>query len=564
MIKDERAFKEKVRELVIINASKYGKTSIDFIIPKIIGIFPEIRDKLKEHLIYIKEIVDEVNKMDKERLENEAKKLAKNQEKKHKQKILDTGNVNAITRFAPEPSGFLHLGHAKAAFLSYTIAKENNGHMHLRFDDTNPEKSKIEYVNAIIEDLEWLGIKPSSITYTSDYIEEMYKMMEKLIEKGKAFICFCNDEEIANYRSTGKACPHRDSKIEDNIKNFHKMIKGEFKKGEAVLLYKGDMKSKNTALRDPAIARISKHKHFRHLDKYILWPTYHFASVFMDVKQNITHAIRSKEYELFQDLYYSLLNDMYENVKINLIHISRLFIPGYPLSKRGIRAFIEQGKLSSWDDPRLLTLKALKRRGIHPEAIKTFVLSFGIGKQENPADLSILLQKNRAILDTIADRYFFVESPVEVYIDDIQEVQLLINKNPKRDDKREILISNPILIAKKDWESFVNNELIRLKDFANFIVDKENKILIKAASQEKKGLQKIQWVPKNFSVKAKLIEPLKPLDENGNFNENSIIEHEGYAEKNVINLNEGQVIQFERVCFCRLDDKNKMIFIWGS
>ncbi|MEM4296577.1 MAG: glutamate--tRNA ligase [Candidatus Anstonellales archaeon] len=560
---------EEARNIAMINAAKYGKTSIDFVLPKLFGKFPDMKDEIKAIVNEIKAIVEEVNKMPIEEIALNAEKIkehSKIQKQEKKKYIIRDVGRDIITRFSPEPSGFLHIGHAKAAFLSYAIAEENKGRMILRFDDTNPEKSKEEYVNAIMDDLNWLGIKPESISFSSDFIQGMYKKIEELIINAKAFICECEDEEIANYRAKKMECPHRNREVNENLEIFNDMIKGKVKKGKAVLLYKGDIKSNNTALRDPAIARIMDAYHFRHGNKYKLWPTYHFASVYMDAMQGITHAIRSKEYELFGELYYALLKDMFPEKDIELIHISRLFVPGYPISKREIRALIEQGKIASWDDPRLLTLKALKRRGVMPEAIKEFSLSFGLGKQENPADISILMQKNRAILDKIANRYFFVEQPIEVSIEsdfDIPE-SILIRKNPNKQEHRIVMVNNIIYVQRADWDSFVDGEIIRLKEFSNAVVDKKNKKLL-LEKGEPKGLPKIQWIAKDFFVNATIIEPKQPLHDNGEFNDNSLIMHKGIAEKNINELDEGSIIQFERVCFCRLDKKGQEpLFIWSS
>jgi glutamyl-tRNA synthetase len=558
--------KEKIlneaRKIAIINASKYGKTSAEFIIPKIIGTFRELKDKINDYKADIQRIVEEVNKMSLEEIREIAKDFQETKDKKEERKLLKY--ENAVTRFSPEPSGYLHLGHAKAAFLSYEIAAENNGVMYLRFDDTNPEKAKEEYVKMILEDLEWLNIKPYSITYTSDYVDGMYEKMEELIKKDKAYVCQCKEEEINENRKNKKACDHRNQEVKENLRLFGDMKNGKVKEKEAILLYKGDLNSDNTALRDPAIARIVEKEHFRHKNKK-LWPTYHFASVYMDAIQEITHAIRSKEYELYGSLYFLLLNDLFPGKKIELIHISRLFVPGYPLSKREMRKLIEEKKIESWDDPRLLTLRALKRRGISSKAIKDFVLSFGLGKQENPADLSILYSKNRAVIDEQADRYFFIEEPFPLKIEGDFPEFVKMKKHPRKNEEKIIRMNDTVYIEKSDFEKLEDNELVMLKGFSVAKVDKKER-KISLENKSLKWLKVIRWLPSNFASDALIIEPRKPLNDDGTFNEKSLLIRNGKVEKNVEGLAIGSIVQFEMLYFCILDkiEKGKFSFIFTS
>ncbi len=595
---------EECKAYAVMNALKYGKAAAKPILGKILATHPEERsaERREALLKLIEDVVEEVNRLPRNKLEELARNLStllhhtreekksyevalpplpslsENKEAAGSNKARGTKSV-VVTRFAPEPSGYLHLGHAKAAFLSYVAAKERGGVFRLRFDDTNPKLAKTEYEAAIKGDLQWLGIEPNVVSHTSDYLELLYAKARQLIEAGRAYVCTCPSEKIRELRQKGKPCPHRNQDPEEALELFDKMISGHFKEGQAVLRYKGELSSPNTAMRDPTLMRIIEAEHYRLGNKFTVWPSYDFAAPVVDAEEGVTYAIRSKEYELRAELYHRILKDLGYG-DIVLIHISRLKAEGYLTSKRKIRELVLEGKLMGWDDPRLLTLRALRRRGMQPLAIKRFALSFGLGKQENKADLSLLFKENRKLLDSKANRYFFVEDPVKVSIQDDDGVLpklVKLKKHPSRDEYRTLPLSTGegLFISRRDWENFVDGEIIRLKDLANAIVRKadgktEEKgkegrgPVLEITGGEHKGLPKIQWVPANFAVEAGLTFPLPSVDKEGNFIENSLEIKRGYAEKNVLDLKPREVIQFERMGFFALDKKEPLTFIFSS
>ena len=303
--------------------------------------------------------------------------------------LIEAYYGNVITRFPPEPNGYPHIGHAKAAIIDEEYAKKYGGKLILRFDDTNPAKEKLEYYEAISEGLAWLKIKPDIVKNTSDDIEVLYDYGRKLIKKNCAYVCECNSELIKINRSNGISCQCRINDVDINLNKFENMILGKYQQNDCIVRYRGDMTSLNTAMRDPTLFRINKEIHPRMTDKYSLWPTYDFAAPIEDSLDGVTHAFRTKEYELRNELYFAILSDLGLN-KPKLIEFSRLEFEGIPVSKRKITPLIENGVIHRWDDPRLPTLMGLKRRGILPEAIRKFVLSLSITLSETKPSMEIL------------------------------------------------------------------------------------------------------------------------------------------------------------------------------
>ncbi len=542
-----------VRKYAIKNRLEFGKAQKKAVVGKIIAEVPDAKKEIKEIMKIVEKIIEEVNNTPKEKLEEEIKKYTfiKKEEKKKELELKNIKN-NVVLRFPPEPSGYLHIGHAKALFLNYYFVKKYRGKFILRFDDTNPKKEKIEYVNAIKEDLNYLNVKFDEEIFTSDYMEEMYNLLEKLIKKGKAYVCSCSPEEISKNRREGKACSCRDLSIEEQIKRWKEIKKGK----EMIVRWKGNLKSKNTAMRDPTLFRIIKEEHFRQKNKYIVWPTYDFAGAVMDSITGVTHALRSKEYELRDEVYFKLLEDL-ELRKPELVEFSRISIKNAPISKRLIVPLVEKGIVSGWDDPRLPTIKALKRRGILPEAIENFVLSFGLSKTESNPGWEKLLAENRKLLDKKAKHYFFVKNPIELRIEEGSEYKIILNSYENKKD-REFTIKDKIFISKEDFDKLNDKEEFRLKDFKNAVIDKKNKKI--KLIEDKKVAKKIQWV--SNGIKGKLIIP-KDLFNGKKLNEKSLEIIKGLAEKNIEKINTGEIIQFERIGFFRLDNKEKMEFIWS-
>ncbi|MDO8553358.1 MAG: glutamate--tRNA ligase [Candidatus Micrarchaeota archaeon] len=547
-----------IRKHALKNAFDFGKASSGSVVGKVIGEFPDAKSDMKTTMQKITETINEVNSLSKEQIETELKNYIFAEKPKEEKKALQLPNAEegkVITRFPPEPSGYPHIGHAKAAYLDYESAKQHSGHMVLRFDDTNPEKESQEYVDAIKEGLNWLGVTWEKETYTSDNMERIYSSAEKLISRGKAYICTCKQEIISKLRAEMKACACRELPIEKVFERWEIMLAGKYKVGQAIVRFKGDLSSLNTVMRDPMLARLINITHYRQGKKYQVWPGYDLAVVVMDNIEGITHPMRTKEYELRNELYYSMV-EILEFKKPTLIEFSRLDIKNAPISKRLLAPLVKEKKVLGWDDPRLPTLAGLKRRGILPQAIKNFVMSFGLSKVESEPGWEALLVENKKLLDPVAKHYFFVTDPVKLSINIKGEVSYVLKASP-----RKTVLNGKVYLPKTDTEKFAAGEVIALKDlaFAKFDGKKLEKV-----EQENIPEKKVQWVNPDDCIACDILVP-KDLFDGEVFQTNSLEIKKGYCESVCNDLNIGDVIQFERFGFCRLDKKTekKLTFIFS-
>ncbi|MFH2105832.1 MAG: glutamate--tRNA ligase [Candidatus Micrarchaeota archaeon] len=549
---------EIIRKHTLKNAFEYGKANLGSVVGKVIGEMPNVKKDMKKTIELINKAVVEVNKMQKDAVEKELEKYHFEKKEEKEKKIIEA-KENVITRFPPEPSGYPHIGHAKAAWLDYTVAEENGGKMILRFDDTNPEKETLEFVDAIKEGLKWLGVKWSEESYTSNNMEKLYSFAEKLIKDGKAYVCTEKQEEMSEMRTSKKPLKDRANKPEDNMKLWNEMKKGK----RYVLLFKGDLKSENTVMRDPTLARVIEGKHYKQGDKYKVWPNYDLAVVVMDNLEGITHSMRTKEYELRDELYFALC-DALGFKKPELIGFSRLEIKNAPISKRLLKPLVEEKKVMGWDDPRLPTLSGLKRRGILPHAIKDFVLSFGLSKVESNPDYEKLLVFNRKLLDPISKHYFFVPNPVKVRLIGAKPQLLELPLNPKEKvGYREMAVGNVVYINENELDSIKIGEVFRLKDFCNVKLLKKGNVVEAEVVKDEMVPKKLQWVCEEHTP-TKILVP-KDLLKDEKFDPESLEVIEGYAENDCERLNIGEIVQFERFGFCRLDKKGdkKLTFVFS-
>ncbi|MFH0835241.1 MAG: glutamate--tRNA ligase, partial [Candidatus Micrarchaeota archaeon] len=456
--------KDVILKYALKNAHDYGKANAGAVAGKVIAEFPDAKKDMAATMKEIARVVAEVNKMKKEEVEKALKKYTFAEKKEEEKGItLDSAERGrVVTRFLPEPNGFLHLGHAKAALLSYEAARAYSGACLLRFDDTNPEKEEKEYVAAIQDDLKWLGLTFSDVRFTSDRMPELYEKAEQLIAQGDAYICECPQEKIKANREAARECACRGRKDSSAIwKNMQRM-----KEGSAVLRLKGDMCAENTVMRDPTLFRIMDAKHYRQGAKYRVWPTYDFEVSISDSLDGITHALRSKEYELRDELYYYILDKLGMRKPV-VYDFSRLNIRGNVLSKRLIKPLIEEKKVMGWDDPRLLTLRGLKRRGIMPAAIRAFVLSFGLSKVESNPPIDALLSENRRVLEPVSEHYFFVGEPVKLKVKGLAK-EAVLRKHPAQDlGERKVSVKEEVWIDGNDAKALKKGEVFRLKDLCN-------------------------------------------------------------------------------------------------
>ncbi len=546
------------------NRADYGKAEEKAVVGKILAEKPGLKKNIKELLEKVGKIVEKINKMNRGEIEKiiEKEQYVKKEENERTFQLKGAEEGKVVTRFLPEPNGWLHIGHAKALFLSLEVAKQYKGRCLLRFDDTNPDKERAEFVDAIKEDLKWLGAKFDGESYTSDLMPALYKYAEQLIAQKDAYICTCAREEISKNRTEGKGCKCRERTIEENQKLWKEMKNGVIEKGGAVLRLKGDMKSLNMIMRDPVLFRINTTCHYRQGEKYRLWPTYDFEVSISDSLSGVTHALRSKEYELRDELYYEILKRL-KLRRVEVYDFARLNIKGTLLSKRFLRPLIEEGKVEGWDDPRLPTLKGLKRRGVQPEAIREFVLSFGLGKAESSPDWEKLLVFNRKILNGKSKHYFLVREPVKLTVENAAEriIELKV-KLEKAEQKRLLGVGRNFYIDFEDAEKLKKGEELNLKDLYPIKIKKIGKeISAEKLNGNKIYEKKIQWVPVKDSIncKLKVVEDL--IKENGEFNEESLKIFNCKCEGNAKKIEKREIVQFERIGFCILDNKDKMEFI---
>lgn len=557
---------ELIRKHVLKNAFDYGKASPGNVVGKVIAENPEVKKDMKGTMSLINQVVNEVNSMSREQIESELSNYTFEEKKEESKEIIIPGAVDGevVTRLPPEPNGWPHVGHAKAFTLSWEIARKYNGKVILRWDDTNPEAEKEEFVNSIKEGIKWLGLDWDKEVYCSDYISKMYELCDVLIGNNDAYVCNCPQEDIAKGRELKKRCECGNNSKDINIDLWNRMIEGEFEEGDYVVRLRGDMSSLNTVMRDPTLFRIIKSVHYRQNNKFNVWPTYDFQGPVMDSILGITHPIRSKEYELRDELYVYLLEKL--NLRVpSMITISRLALKNAPISKRLLRPLVETGKLWGWDDPRLPTLAGLRRKGILPEAIKKFVLSFGISKVESEPPIDILLIENKKIIEPISPHYFFVSNPKKVNVLNAPNEKVSIDLHPTNKDLgvKSYEVNDEFYIDSSDFDAVELDEVFRLKELYNLkVVEKrENELVCEYAGREViQSSKKIQWVSALNYIPSTIYN-FNDLLKDGAFNEESLIEFNGFCEKECALLSEGDIIQFERKGFYKLDNKNKMIFI---
>ena len=377
---------------------------------------------------------------------------------------------NVMTRFPPEPNGYLHIGHAKAICLSFGIAKEFNGATNLRFDDTNPLKESNEFTEAIKRDIRWLGFEWAEERNASDYFEELYNMAERLISEGHAYVDSLTADEIRAYRGTltepGKDSPHRSRSVAENLDLFRRMRAGAFADGEAVLRLKIDMASPNMNMRDPTIYRIRHVPHHQTGDKWCIYPMYDYTHCISDSLERITHSLCDLSFEDHRPLYDWVLDTLELNCHPQQIEFSRLNLQYTITSKRKLKPMIDNGWVGGWDDPRLPTLAGLRRRGYTPAAIREFCRRIGVTKSDNIVELAMLDSCLRDDLEDSAPRRMAVLDPVKVVIDNFSEDPQTITapNHPKLEamGEREITFSREVYIDRADFRESANRKYKRL------------------------------------------------------------------------------------------------------
>jgi glutaminyl-tRNA synthetase len=386
-------------------------------------------------------------------------------------KDIEEKSMSIMTRFPPEPNGYLHIGHAKSICLNFGIAQEFNGLCNLRFDDTNPDKENEEYVESIKRDVTWLGHSWSNLLFASDYFEQLFQYAVKLIEMKKAYVCHLNAEQVREYRGTlteaGKDSPHRGRSVEENLDLFNRMRQGEFREGECVLRAKIDMASPNINMRDPALYRIKHAHHHRTASEWCIYPMYDYAHCISDAIEGITHSLCTLEFEDHRPLYNWILETVKTPCHPQQIEFARLSLDYTITSKRKLHQLVDEKHVDGWDDPRMPTITGLRRRGYPAAAIRDFCERIGITKKDSQIDVGVLENCVREDLDYNAPRAMCVLKPLKVVIENYppdQTEQLEASNHPKREElgKRSIPFSRELYIEQDDFMEDPPKKFFRL------------------------------------------------------------------------------------------------------
>ena len=531
-------------------------------------------------------------------MENEA--VSKNFIEQEIDKDLAEGVYDHVcTRFPPEPNGYLHIGHAKSILLNYGLAKKYNGTFHMRFDDTNPTKEKVEFVDSIKEDIQWLGADwEDHLYFASDYFEQMYECAVKLIKKGKAYVCDLTPEEIREYRGTltepGKNSPYRERSVEENLELFEAMKDGKFKDGEKVLRAKIDMASPNINMRDPIIYRVAHMTHHNTGDKWCIYPMYDFAHPIEDAIEHITHSICTLEFEDHRPLYDWVVRELeYENPP-KQIEFSKLYLENVVTGKRYIKKLVEEKMVDGWDDPRLVSLSGLRRRGFTPESIKMFVDLVGVTKSQGAVEYPMLEYCIREDLKLKANRMMAVLDPVKLIIDNypddqVEYFEIANNQENEALGMRKVPFSKELYIEREDFmeeppkkyfRMFPGNEVRLMNAYfvtcTGCVKDENGKVTEVHATYDpetrtgnftgRKVKGTIHWVSAKEAVKAEvrlyenLIDEEKGVyNEDGsiNLNPNSLtVVNDCYLESNFKDAKNGEKFQFVRNGYFCVDSKD--------
>ena len=395
--------------------------------------------------------------------EETAEKVSRNFIQNIIDKDLEEGTYHkVVTRFPPEPNGYLHIGHAKSILLNSNLAKEYQGVFHLRFDDTNPTKEKTEFIDSILEDVKWIcgDLDTEQVYYASDYFGQMYEFARKLIKKGKAFVCDLSAEQMREYRGTltepGKESPYRNRSIEENLDLFERMRAGEFEDGSRVLRAKIDMSSPNMNMRDPVIYRVARREHHNTGDQWCVYPMYDFAHPIEDAIEGVTHSICTMEFEDHRPLYNWVVQELEFEIPPKQIEFAKMYLTNVVTGKRYIKKLVEDGIVDGWDDPRLVTIAALRRRGFTPESIRMFMELSGVSKAQSSSDYAMLEYCIREDLKMKRPRMMAVLDPIKLVItnypeNEIEYLDVSNNQENEAMGTRKVPFGKVLYIEREDF-----------------------------------------------------------------------------------------------------------------
>ncbi|MDV0445081.1 Glutamine--tRNA ligase [Methanimicrococcus sp. At1] len=545
-----------IEKYALQNAVKYEAVPQEkAVLGKIMGAAPQLRARVPEVKEAIENIAAGLNQTTPDewrvRLNEIAPELleelsVKKEPEKGLKALPDAEVGKVVMRFAPNPNGPPTIGSSRGMIVNSEYVKMYDGKFILRFDDTDPDQKRpmLEAYDWYVDDFKWLGVVPDEIVKASDRFDTYYEIAEQLIEAGHAYVCFCDGETFKGLKDKKQACPHRDAAPEENLAHWKKMLAGGYEEREAVLRIKTDISHKDPALRDWGAFRILKKDHPRPEigDKYIVWPLLDFEGAIEDHLLGTTHIIRGKDLQdsgKRQKYIYDYLGWTYPVT----LHWGRVRIEEFgKLSTSGIRRDIEAGVYTGWDDPRLPTVQAIRRRGIQPEALKKFMIEMGVGETDVSMSMESLYAENRKFVDPIAHRMFFVADPVELTIDGYGGGIVEAPLYPNQPEMRKIETGNTVVVTKEDAANLEVGSKIRLKDLGNAEITSMSPLSAKyidnsMETTKKEKMKIIHWAPTN-GLKVTVLGP------DGNFS--------GIGERSITGELD-KVVQFERFGFCRID-----------
>jgi len=571
---DSNNLLEIIKIETLANSIQYeGEANQKAVIGRIMAKYPTVRAQAKEIKESLPVIAKEIELLTLDEQKNKLQKLdpelfeqlfsPKTTQKVRKVKeIADIPNAvqgKVILRCAPDPSKYPHIGHGLTWMINYLLKEKYDGKLVLRFDDTNPRKVKTEFYQPIISALDWMGIKYDEIVYASDKMPLLYDKASFLVEQGKCFMCNCPSEKSKELREKGNECECRNSPSSDNLEKWQKMLSNEFNEGEYVLRLKGDMKSKNHVMRDPVLFRVVDTPHCRQGDKYSVWPLYDFESAVLEGEIGTTHVLRSSEFGTMRIELQSHIMKILNYPIPEFIQYSRFNIIGFPVKGRLIRELIEEGQVSGWDDLRLITIIAMRKRGFHPQLVKDLVHEVGFTSSKTTIDFRLIEAINRKIIDPLTRRLFFVPEPVLVKVNNPpskQSVDLSWHPTDESFGTRTVTISNEFFLPSEELSKLTEGEIFRLKDLYNAEIIEINEDGTYICEYKGEDLisnsLKLQWVPANDFVKVHVTIPHLLLKDK-KINPNSLETQEGYAEAKLKTIKQGEILQFERWAFIKVN-----------
>ena len=538
--------RDLARKYALHNAVQHGGHAIaKAVLGRLLAEDASLRGRVGEVSPIVESVVAEVNRLGFEAQRAELARIApelleaKKEAKAHELPELPNVRGKVVMRFAPYPSGPLHIGHARAIFLNDAYVRRYGGRFILAYDDTIGSEEKPlmpEAYDWIAEGVGWLGVQVHEAIYKSDRMPAFYQQGDLLIARGGAYVCECAASELRANREKGVACVHRARTPDENIEGWRRMLAGEFAEGEAVVRLKTDVRHPNPAFRDRVLFRISEREHPRVGTRYRVWPLLEFSWAVDDHLLGVTHVLRGKDLVMEDEMEKAIWDYLNVQRRPEFIHYGFLFFKEFDLSKSKLARDIREGRLTGVDDPRTWSIQSLRRRGIQPEALRTFILSFGMSLTDVEVSGDNLYAENRKVLDPIANRFFFVPDPVKIAIEGLPRIESVgppVHPDFPERGTRRLGVSSTVYVPRVDFLAFRNQE-IRLKDFCNVVLDERARF----TSREVKNIPKVQWVSNGL--------PMKVVMPDG-------YTADGLAESNLQRTMVGDIVQLERFGFVRID-----------